>query len=220
MPSFGIRHEPARSEHFAEAPDLPHEVGGGDGGVELHPAALDALHEIVGPDHVGAGLARLTLLLAPAKTATRTVRPRPWGSTTAPRTIWSACLGSTPSRKDRSTDSSNLARAGVSLKRSIASFHRYCRSPRSWPLLHRSACSPSSPSPCSRPCRPAVASRYHLDAHAAGGALDDAHRRVHRVGVEINELLLGDLADLLLASPCRSCPGEAPPRPWRCRRLA
>src|SRR5438477_9771011 len=35
--------------------------------------------------------------------------PRPCGSTTVPRTIWSACLGSTPSRIVTSTVSSNLA---------------------------------------------------------------------------------------------------------------
>jgi hypothetical protein len=53
---------------------------------------------------------RASLSFSPlAKTATRTVLPMPWGSTMAPRTIWSACLGSTPSRSDRSTDSSNLA---------------------------------------------------------------------------------------------------------------
>src|SRR5262245_20590060 len=35
--------------------------------------------------------------------------PSPWGSTTVPRTIWSACLGSTPRRSAISTVSSNLA---------------------------------------------------------------------------------------------------------------
>ena len=37
--------------------------------------------------------------------------PSPWGRTTVPRTIWSACLGSTPSRIATSTVSSNLANA-------------------------------------------------------------------------------------------------------------
>ncbi len=59
-----------------------------------------------------------------AKTATRTVLPMPWGSTTAPRTIWSACLGSTPRRNDRSTDSSNLA-PGIAFKTPIASSSEY-----------------------------------------------------------------------------------------------
>src|SRR5438132_2347332 len=59
-----------------------------------------------------------------ANTATRTVLPMPWGSTMAPRTIWSACLGSTPSRIDRSTVSSNLA-AGAFLTMSMASSTEY-----------------------------------------------------------------------------------------------
>src|SRR6266849_704364 len=59
-----------------------------------------------------------------AKTATRTVLPMPWGRTMAPRTIWSACLGSTPSRMDRSTVSSNLA-AGAFLTMSMASSTEY-----------------------------------------------------------------------------------------------
>lgn len=46
-----------------------------------------------------------------AKTSTLVVLPVPWGRTTEPRTIWSACLGSTPSRRATSTLSSNLAKA-------------------------------------------------------------------------------------------------------------
>ncbi len=60
-----------------------------------------------------------------AKTATRTVLPMPCGSTTAPRTIWSACLGSTPSRKERSTDSSNFA-PGIALRTPMASSSECC----------------------------------------------------------------------------------------------
>src|SRR6185436_8488495 len=44
-----------------------------------------------------------------AKTRTRAVLPRPFGRTTVPRTIWSACLGSTPRRSETSTVSSNFA---------------------------------------------------------------------------------------------------------------
>ncbi len=48
--------------------------------------------------------------LAPlANTATRKERPVPEGSETTPRTIWSACLGSTPRLSDSSMVSSNLA---------------------------------------------------------------------------------------------------------------
>jgi hypothetical protein len=44
-------------------------------------------------------------------TSTRTDLPVPWGSTTVPRTTWSACRGSTPRRTATSTVSSNLANA-------------------------------------------------------------------------------------------------------------
>ena len=47
-------------------------------------------------------------LSGPAMTSTRLVLPRPCGSTTVPRTIWSACFGSTPSRSAISTVSSNF----------------------------------------------------------------------------------------------------------------
>ena len=43
-----------------------------------------------------------------ANTATRTILPVPCGSTTVPRTIWSAWRGSTPRRMWASTDGSNL----------------------------------------------------------------------------------------------------------------
>src|SRR5262247_2519311 len=45
----------------------------------------------------------------PAIASTRLLLPRPCGRTTVPRTIWSACFGSTPSRSDMSTVSSNFA---------------------------------------------------------------------------------------------------------------
>ena len=44
-----------------------------------------------------------------ANTSTRTILPLPCGSGTVPRTIWSDCFGSTPSRKARSTVSLNFA---------------------------------------------------------------------------------------------------------------
>ena len=44
-----------------------------------------------------------------ANTATRAVRPDPLGNWQTPRTIWSACLGSTPRFIEISIVSSNLA---------------------------------------------------------------------------------------------------------------
>ncbi len=46
-----------------------------------------------------------------AITSTRIFFPVPCGRLTVPRTIWSACLGSTPRRTAMSSDSSNLAYA-------------------------------------------------------------------------------------------------------------
>ena len=46
-------------------------------------------------------------------TSTRTDLPVPCGSTTVPRTTWSACRGSTPSRTATSTVSLNLALAAA-----------------------------------------------------------------------------------------------------------
>src|SRR5262245_6145146 len=136
-----------------------------------------------------------------ANTATRTLLPMPLGRTTAPRTIWSACLGSTPSRNERSTDSSNCA-AGIALSVTIASSTEYAfvrstfDAAASYRLLTAVAMSVSL----------SALSLNDVDTHAAGRALDDAHRRIDRVRVEIHQLglrdlahlLLGDLADLVL----------------------
>src|SRR2546427_7702 len=64
---------------------------------------------------------------APAIASTRLLLPRPCGSTTVPRTIWSACLGSTPSFSDSSTVSSNFAYFTFCTS-GIASSIVYCRS--------------------------------------------------------------------------------------------
>ena len=62
-PELRVGHEPARAQHLAELADLPHEIGSRHGGIEVHEAALDLLHQVLGPDHVGARLARFPLLL-------------------------------------------------------------------------------------------------------------------------------------------------------------
>ena len=54
-----------------------------------------------GPPTSSAPAALASSILSPlAKTITRSVLPMPWGSTIEPRTNWSACLGSIPSRID------------------------------------------------------------------------------------------------------------------------
>ena len=61
---LGVRHETARTEDAAELADGAHHVGRGDGDVEVEDALLDLLGEVVGADDVGAGLLRLTRLVA------------------------------------------------------------------------------------------------------------------------------------------------------------
>ena len=61
---LGVRHEPAPAEDAAELADLAHHVGGRERDVELEPARLDALDEVVAADLVGAGAARLLGLVA------------------------------------------------------------------------------------------------------------------------------------------------------------
>ena len=42
----------------------------------------------------------------------------------------------------------------------------------------------------------AIRPSLHFEAHAAGAAGDDAHRRIHVVGVQVGHLGLGDLLEL------------------------
>jgi hypothetical protein len=67
------------------------------------------LHHILGAHKIGAGTLGGGLLSPLQITRTRTVLPVPLGSTTAPRTCWSAWRESTPSRTWISTVSSNFA---------------------------------------------------------------------------------------------------------------
>ena len=98
----------------------------------------------------------------------------PCGSTTAPRTIWSACLGSTPRRNDEVDGLVELGAAGIAFRTPIASSSEYGLSGAIFAAARRSACSPSSP--CLSPS-------HDLDAHAARGAFDDPHRRSRSLSV-------------------------------------
>ena len=59
-----VRHQAAAAEDPAEATDLAHLVGHRDCGVELEPAAVDLLDEVVAAGVVGAGLERDPLAFA------------------------------------------------------------------------------------------------------------------------------------------------------------
>src|SRR5207302_819970 len=73
-----IRHQPARTEHLSEATHHAHHVGGGDGHVEVGPAALDALDELLGADDLRSGGLRFAgfVALSEGDDALRTTSPR------------------------------------------------------------------------------------------------------------------------------------------------
>ena len=59
-----VGHQAARAEHAAEAADLAHQVALRERDVELGPAALDLLDQVVAADDVGAGLVRVARAFA------------------------------------------------------------------------------------------------------------------------------------------------------------
>ena len=119
VPGLGVGHEAAAAEDAAQLADHAHHVGRREGHVEVEPAGLDALDEVLAADLVRAGAQRLLGLLALGEDDDPHRLPMPCGSTTVPRTIWSAWRGSTPRRMCASTDGSKLTLA-VSRSRSMA----------------------------------------------------------------------------------------------------
>src|SRR6476469_2971928 len=147
---------------------------------------------------------------APAASASRTYSPlaitrtffdlpRPCGRTTVPRTIWSACFGSTPRRSVTSTVSSNLANFTF-WSSGTASLNRYWRfsiAPRDFVMFfpalrlicfflisHRAAI-----------CRGPWYMRfsfltYDFDPHRARRALHAFDRRFQRRSVQVWHFLL------------------------------
>ena len=64
-PDLRVRHLPLRAEDAAEPADDRHQIGGGHGHVEVGPAVLDALGQVLVADRIGArrlGLARRVTL--------------------------------------------------------------------------------------------------------------------------------------------------------------
>jgi hypothetical protein len=75
-----VRHHAARAEHLTETADETHHVRRRDAAIEIDLAAVDLLEQVFGADDVGAG-GRASSAFAPlANTATRAVRPVPFGS--------------------------------------------------------------------------------------------------------------------------------------------
>src|SRR6185295_4680928 len=75
-PGLRIRHEPARSQRLPKLSDGRHEIRRRDSTIEIHPSALDLLHQIIGPDIISAGLPRLLFLLSLGKDQDANLLPR------------------------------------------------------------------------------------------------------------------------------------------------
>jgi len=98
-----------RPQHLAQPSDQLHHVGRGNQRVEGGPVLfLDLLHQLVATAN-SAPAASASAILSPEVMTATILSAQPMRRTTVPRTIWSACLGSTPRRIFRSTVSSNLA---------------------------------------------------------------------------------------------------------------
>src|SRR3954471_16812193 len=74
-----VGHLALRAEDAAETADDRHEIGRGDGHVEVGEAALDALGEVLGAHDVGAGLLGLARLVALGEDGDRDVLAEPVG---------------------------------------------------------------------------------------------------------------------------------------------
>src|SRR5262245_19329118 len=120
-------------------------------------------------------------------TATRTFLPVPFGSTVEPRTCWSDFDASMPRFTATSTVSSNFAVANCLTSASASSIEN---------------CLPGlifSAQGFMRLTTATISDSLHVDAHAAGGAGDRAHRGIEIGGGEVRRLRLGDVLELLAA---------------------
>ena len=183
-----VRHQAARAQHLAEPPDQRHHV---------RAWRCSGRSRSCRPGRSSPGPRRrrcrrqLPWLRPPwrrARTPRRAaVRPVPFGRLTTPRTIWSACLGSTPRFMAISTVSSNFA-GGALLDQLHGVVDRI--------ELDAVDAVARLADALSNLCHVLA---HHLEAHRPGGALDHRHRGLDRRAVQIGHLLLGDLADLRLA---------------------
>src|SRR5437867_2668013 len=137
--------------------------------------------------------------------------PRPCGRTTVPRTIWSACFGSTPRRIANSTVSSNLAnftfcikgtassivcgRSGTAALAAVNFFPAFRMYQPQW--CKRSALLTSHAFSYQLSACSFQLSDY-VDSHRPRGPCDRLDRRLQCLAIEIGELDLRDVLDLLL----------------------
>ena len=192
-----VRHQAARAEHLTETADERHHVRRGDAAVEVDLAAVDALDQVLGADDVGAGGPGLVGLGAagehghahrPAGAVRQVARRRgPSGRRGADRRRGSS--------RPRSV-SSNFALArsltsftASSMRIELGAVDALAGGADALAFFAMPSCPPYATS------RPIERAEPSIMAMAAST----------RVAVEIDHLLLGDLADLVAGHACRRC---------------
>src|SRR5207237_6657065 len=115
------------------------------------------------------------------------VLPVPLGSDTAPRTCWSACRASTPSRTCSSTVASKRT-----VEVSFTTWQAGSGASPSVPLLPRAASTLRRATWYFLPCLLA----NDFEPHRPSRSLDHLHRLVHLVGRQVLRLDLGDRGQL------------------------
>src|SRR5688500_4176714 len=140
-------------------------------------------------------------LSAPAIASTRLLLPSPWGRTTVPRTIWSACLGSTPSRIASSTVSSNFANFTFCMRGTASSTvcgrsGTCCRAAANFLPVFRIVAGSCGLAGSRKPSHCCYLPD-DVDAHGPRSARDRLEGGLQRFRVQIRHLQLGDVLDLL-----------------------
>ena len=225
VPDLGLGIRPRRPRMRPELADHAHHVGRRERDVELEPAGLDALDQVLATDLVGAGLERLLGLVAlgeherrgrscPCRAAGRPCRapsgrrgagrrrggcaPRPTGRSLTLEVSLSRSIAASGLVDLVAID--ELGELLVLLAVLAASVGSSVRPGAGLPLSTRGGRAGGAvASGCDAPRWRARAGCWlagDLDAHRAGGALDDARRGLEVDGVEVGHLDLGDLADL------------------------
>ena len=233
VPDFGFGIRPRRPRILPSRPTMPIVSGRRQRDVELEPAGLDLLDQVLGADLVGAGAERLLGLLALGEHGdpddlARAVRQ---DDRAADHLVGVARVDAEPEvGLDRRVEVDGARLLGER-RRLVRRVDRVAvdelRRVLEVFLAVAMCCSsvgrlPASPwrgrraaGVAPRP-RAGRALADDLDAHAAGGALDLAGRGLDVVGVEVGHLDLGDLADLVAGDPADGLALRSWPRPCRC----
>src|SRR6185369_15376709 len=219
-PGLRVRHQAATAEDLAQLADEAHRVGCRDRDVELEPARLDLLDQVLAADLVGTGAQCLLglfalgedrdpdLLAGPVREDDRAADHLVGVARVDPELEMDLHRGVEGDERGRLGELDSLERL-VDL---LAIDERGCLAVLLSVLSHAWFLPVGRVEPDLPLCglsragvRPASGGTWlladDLDAHAPGGALDLAHRALDVVGVEVGHLDPGDLADLVSGDP-------------------